>query len=1298
MHCPHIFLLLGVFSLLSISAADPAIGISFDKTARADFGGAGTSQDVVAGLKDAIGMPARIIERKPKGKVLKNNPGQLLVEGLSGKALSVGIQPDGRNVSVFYRPDPPISSAAGAVSFWIKPETWNGDEKPNYHHFFSARNGNHWLFIYKYAKSTDLKVFYGTYKTNNQTVVSHSIRNWRKNEWHHIGVIWNAKALQLFVDGRQKNILPMKGLLPEDFNSVILGEYWKGDPGRTLIDEVRIFNQAITSADMAKEYARLADKLDRTKQPPVRFSVAKKTAETDGRIVAGEYPAVIGGMRNFLKKNTYAASQARCHFSWDTKYLYIGVSSPDDPAKRVAIQTGRDSDVFTDDSVELHVKTAEHAFQFAVNPLGAILDSRDGNASWNSAGIRTAGSFTDGRWNVEIKIPWQDLEIKPADGMKIRFNLARSYASLKEFTQLAPARRGYADAAGFAEMICVDKAPAYDISRLGDLSKNRLDCKLEISSSEKETARIKFAADASMFSVNIDRKFSLTPGRESVQAFKQSLPPENSLFVDLEIPGKMNLYQTQLDYAAPENLRKWYIYTDLAKAELVMVMRNRNLGSGRSAMHMQFVDPDGKAVKTMSVSLTDQEPVVEARFPLAGLPAGRYELCYTVQDASGKTFITDSEEYEYYKNGACWDGIRDGLERTVPAPWTPVSGKGAEFNCWGRRVLFGSGGMIASIRSQGKELLKRPVSLKVNGKAVSFQARCISADPVNVVFELKPADPKIPLTVKAVCEFDGFMYFTCSSPADSEIGTVALEIPLERKYADAFDDCASPHYKNSLKKDTVLNVNAFTNPFFWCGGDEVGMMGGTATKRGWYVKDKSRSMTVTAGKQEVLLTLRIADRPFRTGSEGNVFSFYLNPTPVKPLKKFTEPPRERGNIIIGGTSSRFFMYYHPDYGTDFWKWIRARVKQDKRIRPDKMTYFSYIAPKGVSPMSPAWNYYCTDWVNPPPGLGEYSSDQAHVGRTARNLNSFTYGCLNSKSFYDHQLMCVRNVLDGTKWKQDDVKHLYFDLCWPRSCGNVSHGCRWKDEFGDTVRDNDLLRLREYFIRVLRMVRRKSPDGWLWGHIYPSRTPSDNFFDLIVGGEMYDSKVYKQVSYYDVLDPELVRIAYGTRCVEMTTALIPQFLRSLECFAPARKKYWDPNDPKHDRAIRHFIAYTSLFGLIQCFDIWDRRQRLLPQGKGQVDIWHRYFETLGEKRTFRRLEKLVPGTDRVFGCIYTGNGNKMLIVLNDTDAEKELTAAVPWSGVSPMKDIFNGKNYPVKDKTVRLKLAPRDSVFLYQGKM
>ena len=123
-----------------------------------------------------------------------------------------------------------------------------------------------------------------------------------------------------------------------------------------------------------------------------------------------------------------------------------------------------------------------------------------------------------------------------------------------------------------------------------------------------------------------------------------------------------------------------------------------------------------------------------------------------------------------------------------------------------------------------------------------------------------------------------------------------------------------------------------------------------------------------------------------------------------------------------------------------------------------------------------------------------------------------------------------------------------------------------------------------------------------------------------------------------------------------------------------------------------------FGLENHYDLWTARETLPEKGKGHVDIWHSYFEKLGTKRSFRRLENLVPDTDRVFGCIYTGNGNKMLIVLNDTDAEKELTVAVPWGDIPSMKDIYNGKNYPVQDKTVRLKLAPRDSAFLYQGKM
>ena len=1286
----RLLILLVVAVSTSAMAADPIISISFDKTVRADFGGTGEILSTVAGLKDAIGMPGKLrLSRAPEG--LKRQPDELLRDGLAGKAFPIGNQGDGVIQTLLYQPKPNISAREGAISLWVKPENWSGDEKANFRNFFSARHGNHWLFIYKYIDSTDLSIFYGTYQKDNGVSARCSIRAWKTGEWHHIGAVWSPDALELYVDGRQKTVLPLKSTLPEDFDTILLGEPMKGDPGGTLIDELHIFKTRLTADDMAAEFQRLADRLSQSKLPPVVISVAKATPVLDGQATPGEYPTVVGGMRDISRKNAYASTQSICRFAWDEEFLHFAVSSPD--RNRTCVQAGRDSDVYLDDSVELHIKTPAHIYQFLVNPAGVLADQRDRNFGWNASGFQSASSFAKEMWTVEARIPWRDLEISPMELGSLRFNLARNYIFSKEWTQLAPCRKGYAEDQHFAELVFLEQTPAFDISQLGELSQSQLDFHLDITAPTECQARLKLDADATIFSLNSDKTFNLKANQPFTNDFKRKLPSDNTLSCLLEIQGGPVLYRAQIDYTAPESLRKWYIYTDLPKKELVFVMRNKNLSAQDSTLRINFVRPDGTTAKTQDNIIPAKEPVVNSRFPLEGLAAGRYELRYELLAADGKAYFSDMEEYEYFKDGAYWDGFDGGLEETVPTPWTDVQANGDTFTCWGRLVRLGGNGLVSSMISQGKELLSRPLCMRVNGTPVAFHAECISVKGTAAVFQLNPTIQDCPLSIKVTCEFDGFMLFEAMVSPNSKLDNIAIDIPLVRELADGFDDCVSPHYKNSLKENTTFDLNAFNAPFFWCGCNEVGLMGGTATKRGWHVKDKAHSMRVAADSAETLLTLHVADTPFTAGPNGNEFSFYLNPTPVRARRVFPEPKLERVNFIIGGTSSRFFMYYHPDYGTDFWKWIMHRTKEDKRIPVEEMDYLSYQAPKGASPMSPAWNYYCQDWVNPAPALGNYAGDNINIDkRIVRDRNAFTYGCLNSKSFYDHQMVCLHNALEGAKWGQRDVKNLYFDLCWPRICGNAYHGCQWQDEFGDLIRDNDLLQLRRYFIRTRRMLLRKNPDGWMLGHVFHTRTPSDNFLDAILAGEMYDSKVVKKVAYYDVLSPELMRIAYTTRTNEMHVALSPQFLRSQELFAPEQVKSWDPLAPRHDRAIRHFLAYTTLFGLDQMFNIWTNRQKLLPPGKGQVDVFRAAIAKLGPDYHMDGLGRPLPDTPKSLAAIVSGNGKALQIVLNDSDHHCAVKAPAP-NRLNAGQDIFSHQSYQSVNGQVALELEPRESAFI-----
>ena len=284
----------------TLSAVEPSIYFSLDKTTRADYGGAGIKA-TVAGLQEPSGVKSVLLVRKSKTKYRADN---LLRDGISGKAFPIGKQESGAVLTLQYKPEPRIKSAEGSISFWVRPENWNGDEKKNFRHFVSARQGDNWLIIYKNNDSQDLLAYYGNWKKRESISIARcSIRNWKKGEWHHIGVAWNENALVLYVDGRQKGSAKMKQLLPEDLGILFFGEYWNGDPGQTLLDEVRIFDQYLTDKEMSEEFSRFAEKLSSASGAPMEIGVPEKdSVKVDGTIGSDEYSAVVGGMRDFKKK------------------------------------------------------------------------------------------------------------------------------------------------------------------------------------------------------------------------------------------------------------------------------------------------------------------------------------------------------------------------------------------------------------------------------------------------------------------------------------------------------------------------------------------------------------------------------------------------------------------------------------------------------------------------------------------------------------------------------------------------------------------------------------------------------------------------------------------------------------------------------------------------------------------------------------------------------------------------------------------------------------------------------------
>ena len=311
---------------MHLAGADPMIYISFDKTAQADFGGTANSRTTVAGLRDAIGVkPVLRVKKGKKGQ--KYQADTFLQPGIKGKAFPVGETSTGEILTLVYKINPKLPAANGTVSMWVKPVTWDGKSLAQ-HHLFSGRNGNHWLFLYKYGNVRDFLGYYGTYTEKNQTTVRSAVNSWKKGEWHHIAATWNKDNFSLYIDGKLRKHSMMKAILKDDFAEIVLGEHWAGKPGQTLLDEVKIYDKTLTPDEINAEYESLKSNLASSGRADVEISVSKTTPTTDGVIKKNEYSAVIGGMRDLKKKNNFATSQSISHYAWDDNNFYFAVISP----------------------------------------------------------------------------------------------------------------------------------------------------------------------------------------------------------------------------------------------------------------------------------------------------------------------------------------------------------------------------------------------------------------------------------------------------------------------------------------------------------------------------------------------------------------------------------------------------------------------------------------------------------------------------------------------------------------------------------------------------------------------------------------------------------------------------------------------------------------------------------------------------------------------------------------------------------------------------------------------------------
>ncbi len=115
---------------------------------------------------------------------------------------------------------------------------------------FSTANGSNIPYLTQYGTS------------NNQSVSS-TTSSWTADKWYHYTTTYNGSNLKLYINGILENTSPAPPSLAAQLKDLYLGKtygsQWTGGSGEFFqgyLDETRIYNYALNSAQVAKDYNR----------------------------------------------------------------------------------------------------------------------------------------------------------------------------------------------------------------------------------------------------------------------------------------------------------------------------------------------------------------------------------------------------------------------------------------------------------------------------------------------------------------------------------------------------------------------------------------------------------------------------------------------------------------------------------------------------------------------------------------------------------------------------------------------------------------------------------------------------------------------------------------------------------------------------------------------------------------------------------------------------------------------------------------------------------------------------------
>lgn len=543
-------------------------------------------------------------------------------------------------------------------------------------------------------------------------------------------------------------------------------------------------------------------------------------------------------------------------------------------------------------------------YQYLFNSIGSVLYQtavRGGfpqPVNWNGK-YEIAHSMRDGKWITEVKVPVKSIvpDRKTTDGVW-GLSLCRDWKQPWVFSS-APGNFPGDD----TRFRFVKAAPAIQFEAHGDFTAKQIHGALSLYNPGDKPAKLDVLIHSElnlMPEVRLHEKVTVEPGKSVKLPYDARV---NAGICDkfdflIKVSGDDGVhYSRQYKWTVPRSVRwatveekilpfdfefAYYPYENLLRIRNLFHNYKKTLPAEVSYTISE--KESGKVIKSETVKAVHG---LETRLRLPELD-GEYAITLVMNNDEKlvKNFIRRRYDWEHNKLGR---------SRKVFAPFTDIKVENNTLSTVLRDHRLGNTGLPEQISVKGIDILAGPVTLKLNGKALSagklnFTER--AADVVRTESEIKSGN--FSAVAKGRWEYDGCLKYDLTLKS-GEIKSLILEVPLKDEYAPMFHAMIEGLRAGIMFDEfnpgdgelwTAKKLPSTTMPANFCsyiflGSPLRGLSVFAENDKGWSWDRGTPNMRVVRKGKELTLEVNLVNKPIKIERE-QTLSFGMLAAPVKP--------------------------------------------------------------------------------------------------------------------------------------------------------------------------------------------------------------------------------------------------------------------------------------------------------------------------------------------------------------------------------------------------------------------------------